>query len=301
MLQIPNNNLSVLPFYDSIDEQSFRRSYAYGYKFPLICARGFLPPFQLRIADPVMATDVAVYEFELVNAQTGAVVVVWQETYAGGSMHVSLKAYDDAYTLVIYDGRTPIPALANIPQGQYYIRLTAWKGYGAESTTYYSDVITVVALLDGYICVSWWDDSDLILDGGRISYADGFRNFVYLNTEIGKPEYTFEEEGESRDGFFFAEKQISEKVYNCVALMPEYLCDVMRLVRLSDHVHIVDGYGRTYACDQFLMSVDWQEQGDLASVVIEFQTDTVVKKLARASTTPAPAGDFNSDFNSDFY
>ena len=122
---------------------------------------------------------------------------------------------------------------------------------------------------------------------------------MYLCTELGKPEYQFEEEGENRDGYFFPEKQISEKTYRAMCLAPEYLCDVMRFIRMADYVVITDKYGRSYDCDTFLITPKWQTQGDLASVEIEFETATVVKKIGRGYTI-TNKGDYNNDFNNDF-
>jgi hypothetical protein len=69
----------------------------------------------------------------------------------------------------------------------------------------------------------------------------------------------------------------------------------MRLIRLSDHISIRDSFGRLYKCDTFLFTPKWETQGDLASVEIEFQTNTVIKKLGSVFR-----GDFNNDFNNDF-
>ena len=55
----------------------------------------------------------------------------------------------------------------------------------------------------------------------------------------------------------------------------------MRFIRMSDHIRIVDGYGREYLPDTFLITPKWEVQGDLASVEIEFQTATVAKKIGR--------------------
>ena len=44
---IPNNNLSVLPFYTSIDEQNARKWWLYGRVYPLYVPAGYLPPFQI--------------------------------------------------------------------------------------------------------------------------------------------------------------------------------------------------------------------------------------------------------------
>ena len=102
------------------------------------------------------------------------------------------------------------------------------------------------------------------------------------------PEYTFTEDGEERDGRFFPIKQISEKVYKFKAVVPEYLCDCMRLIRLSDVVIITDQLGRTYNVEHFEMDVKWLDGGHLAEIDCSFETDTVVKKVGKAYGTITP-------------
>ena len=47
------------------------------------------------------------------------------------------------------------------------------------------------------------------------------------------------------------------------------------------------------------MEPDWEDQGDLASVECEFETDTVIANIG-GYTPEIVGGDFNSDFNNDF-
>jgi hypothetical protein len=125
------------------------------------------------------------------------------------------------------------------------------------------------------------------MDGAAIAYDLGssfFHNIVLLNTQLGKPEYEYEEEGENRDGLFFPEKMISEKTYKFNFLANEPLCDVMRLARMSDHIRITDRYGNVYNCDTFLMTPKWEVQGNVASVDAEFQTNFVAKRIGRSLT-----------------
>lgn len=68
---------------------------------------------------------------------------------------------------------------------------------------------------------------------------------------------------------------------------------------MADHIQITDKYGEVYNCDSFLITPQWQTQGNLASVTVEFQTNTVVKKIGRGYLMPN-SGDFNNDFNNDF-
>ena len=128
----------------------------------------------------------------------------------------------------------------------------------------------------------------------RIRKNDNYKTFIdFLETiNINVTETT--------DGFFVSCDDISEdKTYKFTILAPEYLCDVLRLVRMSDYVRLRDQYGRVYNADTFLITPQWQTQGNLASVEVEYQTDTVVKKLGYGYT-PQDTGDYNSDFNNDF-
>jgi hypothetical protein len=178
--------------------------------------------------------------------------------------------------------------------GIYYLRLSD----GVQ--TWYSEMFTVVQDVSGYLKIQWWDIENLVFDAGQIVYKNpDFKNTLYLSTELGKPDYEFEEDGEERDGYFFPEKQISVKTFKCTILAPEFLCDVMRFIRMADYIHITDKYGREYDCDTFLITPKWQTQGDLASVEIEFKTNTVVKKIGRGYII-AKKGDFNGDYNNDF-
>jgi hypothetical protein len=46
---IPNNNLSVLPWYTSIEQQNARKWWAYGRVYPLFTPAGFILPFQIQL------------------------------------------------------------------------------------------------------------------------------------------------------------------------------------------------------------------------------------------------------------
>ena len=100
-----------------------------------------------------------------------------------------------------------------------------------------------------------------------------------------EPEYTQEEEGETRDGLFYASKLISGKKYKMqVAQASEAMCDAMRFIHLADWVEIWDGYGRHYLCDSVLVTPEWQT-GAVASVAVEITTDTFVKSVGKGYIT----------------
>lgn len=282
---ITNNNISPLPWYTDIAEQNHRLSYSYGEVYPLFTLANTLLPFQI-----IREHRANSIQYVRLYKKDGTLVgdLLSRMTSAG----LTIKSFTDyGYDVIVFGGGLPV--MDSQLSGQYY----AVMNDGVQ--TWYSEVWTVVQDVSPYLKIEWYDLEDFIFDGGRICYASaGYKNMLYFATEIGKPEYTFNEEGETRDGFFFPEKQLSEKTYKAQVMAPEYICDVMRFIRMADIVTIRDKYGREYHCDTFLITPKWETQGNLASVEIEFETDTVAKKIG-LGYKPA-AGDFNNDYNDDY-
>lgn len=280
-----NNNLSPLAFYKSLSEQSHRASYAFGQIYPLYASTTMLMPFQiLRAHKSNHVTLVEVYTKDGVFVRD----ITSDMTNAGLKV-----AYYSGYNVDVIKFPANFMMAINLEEGMYYLKLSD----GVQ--TWFSDVMTLVNDLSSYTMIEWHDTDDLFFDAGIINYQDGYRNRLYFPNELGKPEYQFEEEGESRDGYFFAEKQTSQKTYKCTVLADEAVVDAMRLIRLSDIVNVHDKHGRIYDCDTFLITPQWQTQGDLAQVEIEFTTSTVVKKIGRGYLLRTK-GDYNDDFNDDF-
>lgn len=284
---IQNNNISVLPWYTSIEQQNHRKSYAYGTIYPLFTPKRTLLPFQImRNTSSRDITRAQLYDKN--GVLFADITTALKET---GLQIVPFASL--GYDVIVYPSL--LPFAIDTPDGIYYARMTDGVN------VWYSEMFTIVGDLSGYLKIEWYDVENFVFDAGQIVYQNPkFHNVLYLCAELGKPEYPFEEEGETRDGYFFPEKQISEKTYRCMALAPEYLCDVMRFIRMSDKVFVTDKYGHQYDCDTFLITPKWQTQGDLASVEIEFETATVAKKIGRGYITPGRKGDFNNDFNNDF-
>lgn len=281
----PNNNLSVLPWYDSINRQNHRRDYAYGNIYQLITPDRKLLPFQIR--RNTRSNSISQVLLKNVEGKTIANITAQMKETGLTVKRFSANGYD----LIIYPGT--LPMAINTPEGLYYAEISD----GAQR--WYSEVFNIVRTVNDYMSIEWWDEEPLYYSGGHIEYSgETFKNRVYLPTQVGKPEYDFQEEGEKRDGYFFPEKQTSEKIYKFSFVAPEYLCDAMRIIRMSDHVQIISR-GETYSADSFLITPKWQEQGDLAVVEAEFETDTVIKKIGRGIQI-TNIGDFNSDFNNDF-
>lgn len=282
-----NNNFSVLPFYSSIDEQNHKKKYAYGNVYPLFTPKDRILPFQIvRDARANVITSAVMYEFG--GGSPKNILAPMIET----GLQI-FKYPEHGVDVIVYNASLPMAIDAR--PGRFYLVLSD----GVE--TWFSEVFTVVVDMAAYLKIEWYDENDLIFDAGIVSYKDPlFRNTVYFANELGKPEYLFTEEAKDRDGYLFPEKMISEKVYKTNILAPEFLCDVMRFIRLSDYVLVTDNYGRTYDCDSFLITPKWETQGDIASVEIEFQTKTVVKKIGKGIRNVVTVGDYNNDYNNDF-
>ena len=285
-----NNNLSVLPFYSSIAEQNHRKSYAYGDIYPLYTPMNKIPAFQVVVTH----SDATISSAALYTSKGVYVSSIISKMVEGGLIKKAYAA--DGYDVIVYPAGAITGGIVNA-EGQYYITITM-----SDNSVLYSDIFTCVGQLSSCLKIEWWDVEDFVMDGERIVYPLSevlwFKNCLYLSTELGKPEYEFNEEGEQRDGYFFPELQISEKKYKATFLASEYLCDVMRFIRMADYVKITDKYGNIYRADTFLITPKWEAQGNLAAVDMEFTCDTVAKKIARAVTS---IGDFNDDYNDDFF
>lgn len=282
----PNNNLSVLPWYSSIEQQNARKWWVYDRVYPLFTQAGFMLPFQ--ILRPHRAGN-TITLFEVYTAEG---TFIGDYSTEINNMGITVKPFAAlGYDVIVFAGQLPVfPSMLN---GQYYAVLSD------GTDTWYSEVFTVVNDIQPYLKIEWWDVEDFTMDAGTIVYEDPqFTNVLYLQADLAKPEYTFEEEGENRDGYFFPIKQISEKRYRFSFLASEYLLDVMRLIRMADYVRITKN-GQVYYPDTFLITPEWENEGDVAAVEAVFDTDTVAKKIGKRYIIPNN-GDFNNDFNNDF-
>nr|UVY66754.1 MAG: hypothetical protein [Bacteriophage sp.] len=252
----PNNNLSVLPWYTSLDKQNAKKWYAFGNVWPLVMPTNRIIPYQFVVP----FTNVAITGSSIISLDT-------KDIYDGQSSHTLVTRVD--YTVVKSNGFT-----VSLPEGRYYAKIDF-----ANGITYYSEVFTLVSNISDYVKIQYWNDDILVYNGGEINYEDEFKFEMYLCTTIGKPEYSFEEEVTKRLGYKFPELQVSNKLYKFTCIGPEYLCDAMRLIRLSDYIKIVSK-DDSYNALTFSYDAKWETQGDLASIEVEFETDTIIQKLS---------------------
>lgn len=279
-----NNNLTPLPFHTSKDKQIFRRSYAYGQTYPLVADVSKLLPFQIVV--PYAEQEVTITEALLVSPCEDLTLNITDAIES----NIFQMAYDGYTVLLHYADQDSVEdALADISNRCFYLALHV-ESQDGFSQWYYSEPMELSEelVLSGCIKVEWTSQNDIIYKGGRLVYeglGKAYINRMYVKSEIGRPSYEFSEEGNDRNGYYFATKQISEKSYRFNFLCTEPVCDFVRLVGLHDLVRITDQTGEVYDCDTFLPTFSWQEQGYLSSVECEFQTDTMVVQSARSLDT----------------
>jgi len=282
---IPNNNLSILPFYGEVSEQDYKKFQSFGEVYPLISEASKILPFQIRRE----TRENTINKAKIVSFETGAETNILTEFNGAG---LNIKRFEsDGYDLIINPSALIFP-LFRMTAGQYYLEI----GDGVEN--WFSEIFTVVENLSNYVKLTYHDRDNMYYTGGHIDYTPPFKNYCYIRTEIGKPGYPFEEQAQKRDGYIFIEKQISEKKYKFEFLCPEYLCDALRIVRMHDYI-VLNDKGKKYQIENIIFEPKWKDQGNLAVMEVEFECDTVIKKVGKG-ILPANSGEFNTDFNTDF-
>lgn len=253
-----SNNFNVLPFYRSIKSQIDKRWYSFGDKWPIISKSTEIIPFQIVIQKSIASVST----LHIVNCNTGA------DTNLGIKPIIITR---DGYSIImLHSGINTLTEELN--EGLYYIYFTA------DSVTMYSEIFSAIHSMDNYTKISYWNAESLYYKEGEICYDNDFKYEMYIATTIGKPEYEFEEELTERAGYKFLESQISNKLYKFAFIATEPICDAMRLIRLSDYIQI-ESRGENYNALSFSYDVDWETQGNLASVEVEFTIDTIIQKL----------------------
>lgn len=254
------SNVNPVPFYDRLGRQHHRKPYAYGAALPIVVERDFLPPFQLTRTP---ATGAAITTMTLVRVEDGATFNILTDATSTGLEVVNLSEYD----LIIYPATVSLPGEYN--EGVYYLIISdgTW--------TRYSDYFSMRQDVSRMVKVEWWHNQDFEYPGGKFRYNAPYKNYTYFPTEIGKPVTQFEDVTETRQGRNLSIQKIRYKQFFFEVITYEEVIDMLSLVALHDHVRVYKD-GLTYEVDEFLPTETWQQQGDLATVEVEFRTDTVV-------------------------
>lgn len=281
MILSENNNHTVLPWYNSLSMQHKNLTYAYGRQSPIIYPRGQVPTFQFS---KTSGGDITA--FSLINAETGTSTNVLSTMVSDSGLEK--VSYDD-YDLIINPAIAQLTTGGTLKEGLHYCTMVV----GSE--TFYSEYFTWKNSVSDMLKLTYWNEEPIVYKNGHLRY-DNFKHVFFFNSQLGKPQYDFEEDVANLDGHVFPIQQISIKKYKFEILVPEFVIDALRLVRLHNFKQILYR-GVTYYIEQFLIVPQWQETGDIAAVECEFMTDTVVIKTGQAIYK---GGDFNDDYNEDF-
>lgn len=280
-----NNNLSPLAFYSSLSEQNHRIPYAFGERFSVASPVDVIPTFQATVSFSFnIVTNVTIYKLDGSFSQD----ITSEMTSAG----LAVKTYtDQGIKLLVYGSTASI--LSSYDEGVYYLTISD------GTLTYYSDSFRFIQDMRNYTMIEYNCYADLIQPRFVVDFSNNFRFRVYVDAQVGLPSYPFEEEVENLDGHQMVVRQISKKLYKFNFVATEYLCDALRIVRMCDRIFITN-MGNNYLVERFLMTPSWEDGGFYASVNVEFETDTIIKKIGKAYSTVPSSGDFNDDFNNDF-
>lgn len=279
----PNNNTSILPFYSDVKYQNHRKDYANGEIYSLVSPVKTILPFQI-MREYISSFSPTILLYKGRNGDS-FIDITTQVIQSG----LSIAQYQSENISVIkYNG--VLPMVIDMVVGEYYISVSD------GTDTFYSDVFTSVSTVEDCLKIEYFDFENFEWDGGVIDYANGYKNIVYIQTELGKPAYPIEEEAEKRDGHVFIKKQVSEKTFKFNFLASEYLLDAMRIIRMSDNI-IITNKGQEYSAVEFLITETWLPGGFTASVIGEFQSDTIIKK--KGAGYVGEKGDYNIDYNND--
>lgn len=262
------NNFSPLAFREKSMKATYKKWYAYGKEFALPFSTTELPPFQFTVAN-LPSFDPATVEVFLVNEATGVRgatgVKIKVDSMDGHGSVLYVSPGSNVYAKSIEPG--VYRAEFAIPEGETYVSTPICVTEGIETNT-------------NFVKLEYWNDEKLAYPNGFVTTGtdNDFKFQMYIPTTFFKPKYEFEEEITKRAGYKFLELQTCNKVFGFNFLAPEYICDALRLVRLSDYIRFSHD-GEYYNALNFEYNPDWQDNGYLAAIECQFETDTIIQKL----------------------
>lgn len=262
------NNFSPLAFREKSMKATYKKWYAYGKEFALPFSTTELPPFQFTVAN-LPSFDPTTVEVFLVDEATGTRVAtgikIKVDSMDGHGSVLYVSPGSNVYAKSIEPG--VYRAEFAIPEGETYVSTPICVTEGIETNT-------------NFVKLEYWNDEKLAYPNGFVTTGtdNDFKFQMYIPTTFFKPKYEFEEEITKRAGYKFLELQTCNKVFGFNFLAPEYICDALRLVRLSDYIRFTHD-GEYYNALNFEYNPDWQDNGYLAAIECQFETDTIIQKL----------------------
>ncbi len=129
-----------------------------------------------------------------------------------------------------------------------------------------------------YIKLEWSNTCNL----GRIYYAGDFKNRLFFEADIGKPEYEEEiEEEKNSDGVPIATFQSLNKIYKFQVYVPEYVADALMAMALHDTITLTAINAQyTASIRNVKVDVDFEDMSNdcMALCTVSFQQDDQITK-----------------------
>lgn len=186
-----------------------------------------------------------------------------------------------SYDQILHYGQQDLSE--NLPEGEYYLELTdnvnTWYSEVVKVRDFDPDDLTVLSCVKSKI--TYWDTCDIADSYYRAPTQ--FKYVMYLDIDVGQPEYEYTEEGdEDGDGNFSADIKRLEKQYLLQGVFPQYLVDALATLPLhvgkTGVVQVLTQRGYTGQVDRISISPKWQgDDKAFALTDIIFSTEFVVK------------------------
>ena len=291
-----NNGINTFVWLEGGQQSHIEKSYVddnFSYFYPF----KHIPRFQLRrgnsvVDNPDPPTAQQITSFKLIRCEDGVELDIIGSMNSEHGLHaLEYSGYD----LIINPSTTSLlfPATYEAKEGSHYCEMSdgtnTWK---SERFVWRLD-------MSDFLKITYWHDEGFMLPNSHVRYAPPYKNVLYLQTEVGKPQYPTREDVQNRGGYFFPVFQESSKEFRFSIHGPEHLLDGMS--RIWQHRHLkIESKNKVYYPSRFLMSQpNWENKGDVASVDFSFFTDTVTVVVG---TGKIPGqGDFDgTDYNEDF-
>jgi len=271
---------TIVPFYDSTDEQFFRKQdlILKSKYFRLVCGTKRLTPFIIRRLTTGGTT--ATLTFNIINAATGATIQTpVSATYLNFDTGTS---FDNIWYDASADFASDLPIGVGV-----YVKIT--DASQTPTKIYYSEVFMVVASLSDYTLVEWSNDIQL----GNIKGT--FVQKMYVDNILKVREYQRKDTGTERDSFLVKESMIVLYVDNLNLLKsPAFVCDALILLPLMDTVQVTDIFTDCFIpMDIKVKDPEWNAEsgGTEAKLVIQFIKEMIIKKLTfKEMSCSCPSG-----------
>ncbi len=257
-----NQIFTALRIYDNINSQHHRKHYCTENSFKHIAPINKLLPFQyIRNHEAIFTQTIEIYNLsdDLIRTILAPEI----------SADLNILGRSDGTDVIIYEGLTNIDPL---DPGTYYLKISDGAG-----NTFFSEVFKAFDFEDDcYMKLVAKNSCDI----GKIYHRDDmFNDILYLDLDLGKPIYKYQEEGEEGyDKTFTPTLQRTDKYYTIEFFAPEYICDFLSMIKFYDDVTLQTKDNGIMQIEDINVNIEWSDISDCyAKITVEFTINKVVK------------------------